>query len=76
MLQSSENINSFTFPLDLLKRQEKQWVWPEVASDSPPLEKWTKYLRYPEPKDGVNYWVVRWGVITTLSVLMFFRGVR
>ena len=78
MLLSSENINNLSFPLpmDLPRTQAEPWVWPQITFRFGPAEGWTKFLRYPGPRDGVSYRVMRSCVIFVLRVNGCFGGRR
>ena len=63
MLQSFVNTNSFQTELGLGSRE---WVWPKINFRFEPFKGYSRFLRYPETRQGWGYRAMR---VTVLAVL-------
>lgn len=68
MSQSFANTNSFPIELGLGSSQTDRWVWPKFTFHFDPFKGYSRFLRYPGPKQGLGYRMMRAGVIIVLRV--------
>ena len=68
MSQSFANTNSFPMELGLESPQIAEWAWPKFNFRFEPFKGYSRFLRYPEPHQGLGYRTMRIGVIVALRV--------
>ena len=54
--------------LGLESQQTEEWVWLKPTFRFEPFKGYSRFLRYPDPEQGLGYRVIRMGVIVALRV--------